>query len=123
VLQYWVPRGKVNPGVWIAVFLIVITLINECGVRLFGEIEFWLSTVKVLVILGITVQTTRDLDTLVHLLSLTDISRLQRAGTIASIFSVVVGLLTWVVWPLPLYRDYIFTKPVRNPFKPIDCEC
>lgn len=26
--------------------------------------------------------------------------------------SVVIGLVTWVVWPLPLYRDYIFGKSV-----------
>lgn len=39
---------------------------------------------------------------------------MKRASTVASIFSVVIGLVTWVVWPLPLYRDYIFTKPVSR---------
>lgn len=37
---------------------------------------------------------------------------MKRAGVIASVFSVIIGLVTWVVWPLPLYRDYIFTKSV-----------
>lgn len=53
VLQYWVPREKVNPGVFIAVFLVVIVAINYFGVSFFGEFEFWLSTLKVVVILGL----------------------------------------------------------------------
>jgi yeast amino acid transporter len=53
VLQYWVPASKVNPGVFIAVFLVVIVSINYFGIRFFGEFEFWLSTIKVLVICGV----------------------------------------------------------------------
>ncbi|CAH0046502.1 unnamed protein product [Clonostachys solani] len=53
VLQYWVDRDKVNPGVFIAVFLVTITSINYFGIRFFGEIEFWLSSLKVFTIIGI----------------------------------------------------------------------
>ncbi|KAI5116242.1 hypothetical protein M0805_001236 [Coniferiporia weirii] len=53
VIQYWVPRDKVNPGVFIAIFLILIVCINYFGVRFFGEFEFWLSSLKVIVIVGI----------------------------------------------------------------------
>ncbi|TVY37886.1 Dicarboxylic amino acid permease [Lachnellula subtilissima] len=53
VIQYWVPREKVNPGAFIAVFLVVVVLINYFGVKFFGEFEFYLSSVKVLVILGL----------------------------------------------------------------------
>jgi amino acid transporter len=53
VIQYWVNRDKVNPGVFIAVFLIVIVLINYFGVRFFGEFEFWLSSIKVVVIVAL----------------------------------------------------------------------
>ena len=53
VIQYWCPREKVNPGVFIAIFLVTIILINYLGIRFFGEIEFWLSSIKVLVILGL----------------------------------------------------------------------
>lgn len=53
VLQYWVPREKVNPGVFIAVFLVVIVMINYFGIRFFGEIEFWLSSIKVIVIVAV----------------------------------------------------------------------
>lgn len=55
VIQYWLPREKVNPGVFIAVFLVCIVLINYFGVRFFGELEFWLSSIKVLVILGLII--------------------------------------------------------------------
>lgn len=53
IIQYWVSREKVNPGAFIAVFLVAIVVINYFGVKFFGEIEFWLSSVKVVVILGL----------------------------------------------------------------------
>lgn len=55
VIQYWIPREKVNPGVWITIFLIVIVAINTFGVKYFGEFEFWLSSFKVLVMFGIII--------------------------------------------------------------------
>lgn len=55
VLQYWVPRETVNPGVFIAVFLVVIVVINYFGVGFFGELEFWLSSIKVLVVVGLII--------------------------------------------------------------------
>ncbi|KAJ5677598.1 Dicarboxylic amino acid permease [Penicillium maclennaniae] len=53
VISYWLPAEKVNPGVWITVFLLLIICINYFGVKFFGEFEFWLSSFKVVVILGI----------------------------------------------------------------------
>lgn len=53
VIQYWCPPEQVNPGVFITVFLIAIVTINYLGIRFFGEIEFWLSSIKVLTILGL----------------------------------------------------------------------
>jgi amino acid transporter len=55
VLQYWVDREKVNPGVWITIFLVVILFINYFGIKLFGEIEFWLSSFKVITIVGMII--------------------------------------------------------------------
>lgn len=52
-VQYWVSKEKMNPGIWIAIFLVIITTVNMLGVRFFGEIEFWLSTLKVLTCLGL----------------------------------------------------------------------
>lgn len=53
VIQYWVPREKVNPGAFIAVFLVAVVLINYFGVSFFGEFEFYLSSIKVMVIIGL----------------------------------------------------------------------
>lgn len=55
---------------------------------------------------------TQDLDSVQHPYPPEELNRMKRAGIIASVFSVIVGLVTWVVWPLPLYRDYIFSKSV-----------
>ncbi|KAI4178176.1 MAG: hypothetical protein LQ346_007530 [Caloplaca aetnensis] len=55
VIQYWVPRERVNPGVFIAVFLVAIIAINYLGIKFFGEIEFWLSSIKVLTIVGLLI--------------------------------------------------------------------
>ncbi|KAJ9297865.1 hypothetical protein DTO271G3_4086 [Paecilomyces variotii] len=52
----------------------------------------------------------QDLNSIQHPYPQEELNRMKRAGLIASVFSVIVGLVTWVVWPLPLYRDYIFTK-------------
>jgi len=52
IIQYWCSPEKANPGIFIAVFLVVIIAINYFGVRFFGELEFWLSSVKVVVIVS-----------------------------------------------------------------------
>lgn len=55
-IQYWVDRDTVNPGVFIAIFLIAIVCINYFGgIKFFGELEFWLSSFKVIVIVGIII--------------------------------------------------------------------
>ena len=59
-----------------------------------------------------SVNETKDLDSVTHPFTQPELKRMNRAATLAAIFSTVVGLVTWVVWPLPLYRDYIFNKPV-----------
>ncbi|KAJ5084127.1 Dicarboxylic amino acid permease [Penicillium alfredii] len=53
VISYWIPTERINAGVWITIFLVAIVCINYFGVRFFGEFEFWLSSFKVIVILGI----------------------------------------------------------------------
>ncbi|RPB09543.1 dicarboxylic amino acid permease [Morchella conica CCBAS932] len=55
VLQYWVDRDRVNPGVWIAIFLVTIICINYFGIRFFGEFEFWLSSIKVVTIVALII--------------------------------------------------------------------
>lgn len=52
-MQYWVKAERINPGVWVAIFLVVILIINLAGVKFFGEIEFWVSSLKVITCLGL----------------------------------------------------------------------
>lgn len=49
------PRETVNPGVFIAILLVLIVCINYFGIRFFGEFEFWLSSFKVIVIIGLII--------------------------------------------------------------------
>ncbi|KAI1268400.1 dicarboxylic amino acid permease [Xylariaceae sp. FL1019] len=53
VIRYWLSPERVNPGVWVAILLVLIIAINYFGVRFFGEFEFWLSSFKVVVIVGV----------------------------------------------------------------------
>ena len=55
VIQYWCPRDRVNPGVFITVFLVTICAINYFGIKFFGEFEFWLSSLKVITIVGVII--------------------------------------------------------------------
>lgn len=47
------PRTKVNPGAFITVALVAIVLINYFGIKFFSEFEFWLSSIKVIVIIAL----------------------------------------------------------------------
>ncbi|SPO20922.1 probable GAP1 - amino acid transport protein [Ustilago trichophora] len=52
VITYWDPNETIPKGVWVAIFLIVITVINFFGVRGYGEFEFFGSLIKVLAVIG-----------------------------------------------------------------------
>ncbi|KAF3059893.1 Urea active transporter [Daldinia childiae] len=51
------------------------------------------------------------LDQIQHPFSEETLRELRRWYRIAWVFFVFVVLVTFVAWPMPLYRDYIFTKP------------
>ncbi|UPK99919.1 hypothetical protein LCI18_010854 [Fusarium solani-melongenae] len=55
IIQYWVPREDVNPGVFIAIFLVIIVFVNLFGIKVFGELEFWLSSFKIITIIGLMI--------------------------------------------------------------------
>jgi yeast amino acid transporter len=46
---------QLNPGIFIAIFLVAIIIINVAAVKFFGEFEFWLSSIKVTVICGVII--------------------------------------------------------------------
>jgi hypothetical protein len=51
-----------------------------------------------------------DLDNVVHLMSAETLRHVRKWLRIASIFFVVNVITTLILWPLPLYRDWIFTR-------------
>jgi hypothetical protein len=55
----------------------------------------------------------KDIDSVTHPYPPQELKRMNRAATLAAIFSAVIGI---VVWPLLLYRDYIFGKLVSPSF-------
>lgn len=52
----------------------------------------------------------QSIDSIQHPFDELTLKELYRWLRIAVITFVVIVLVTWVAWPLPLYRDYIFTK-------------
>lgn len=50
IIQYW--KHDINIGILIAVFWVVFTLINYLPVGIYGELEMWLSSLKVITIVG-----------------------------------------------------------------------
>lgn len=51
VIQYWHP--DLNPAVTITCGLVGLCLANGISVRVYGEIEFWISILKVILMLGL----------------------------------------------------------------------
>lgn len=51
------------------------------------------------------------LDDVQHPFDEATLQKLRLWERIAWVFFVVIVLVTFVLWPMPLYRDYIFTKP------------
>jgi yeast amino acid transporter len=49
-VNYW--NSGVNVGVFITIFLVVVVIINLCGVRGYGEAEFVFSITKVIAVIG-----------------------------------------------------------------------
>ncbi len=53
VIRFW--RPDLSPAIWITIFLVAILVINFLGVAVFGELEFWLSLVKILTLTGLII--------------------------------------------------------------------
>ncbi len=49
-MAFWLPN--VSPWIWTLGITLIITGLNLCAVKIFGELEFWLSLIKVLAIVG-----------------------------------------------------------------------
>ena len=51
----WLSNAQVNSAVWITIFLIIPFLFNNFNVRRYGEIEYWLTVIKLVTIFGIII--------------------------------------------------------------------
>lgn len=52
IMEFWT-AGRINPAVWISIVLVIVVAVNLCGVKVFGEMEFWVSSLKVLVLTAV----------------------------------------------------------------------
>ncbi|GME76082.1 unnamed protein product [Ambrosiozyma monospora] len=53
VIQYW--NDKVNVAVWITIFWISIVALNFLAVGVFGEVEFWIGSIKLITATGLII--------------------------------------------------------------------
>lgn len=52
VIQYWT---DLNVAIWISIFWVTIVGLNFCAVKVFGEIEFWIASIKILTLTGLII--------------------------------------------------------------------
>ncbi|PWY84784.1 hypothetical protein BO70DRAFT_361183 [Aspergillus heteromorphus CBS 117.55] len=64
LITYWTPAGQAdstcttgicNNALWVGLMLIIVWLINVAGTKVFGEMEFWFCSIKVLTIVGLII--------------------------------------------------------------------
>ncbi|KAL4804317.1 proline-specific permease [Aspergillus unguis] len=53
IIEYWNP--PVSVGLWIAIVLVVILILNVFAVSWYGESEFWFAALKILAIIGLII--------------------------------------------------------------------
>lgn len=51
VVQYW--TQSVHIAIWMVIFIAFIFVVNLLGVRVFGELEFWFSSIKIVALIGL----------------------------------------------------------------------
>ena len=53
VVEYW--SQSISPGVWITIVLVLVVALNIFAVGIYGESEFWFTSIKIIAILGLIV--------------------------------------------------------------------
>lgn len=51
VIRYW--NSEINSAVWVIILVVFVIAINCLGIKWFGEIEFWLSLIKIITLTGL----------------------------------------------------------------------
>ena len=49
--RFW--NNSVNGAAWVTILIVFVILINTFGIKAFGEVEFWLSLIKILTLTGL----------------------------------------------------------------------
>ncbi|ODV83094.1 hypothetical protein CANARDRAFT_203836 [[Candida] arabinofermentans NRRL YB-2248] len=52
VIQYW---SDLNVAIWISIFWVSLVLLNILAVKFFGEVEFWIGSIKIITITGLII--------------------------------------------------------------------
>ena len=55
LMSFWVSKDQIHPAVWISLYAILPICFNLFNVRRYGEIEFWLTVLKVVTCVGLIV--------------------------------------------------------------------
>src|SRR5579871_2027840 len=53
IINYWTGPQKIPPAVWIAIFIFLPLLFNFLNVRRYGEVEYWITMIKILTLLAL----------------------------------------------------------------------
>lgn len=54
-MNFWVPDSKVNNAVWITIAFVVIVFLNIFPAKVYGEVEFIFSSIKIITIVGLII--------------------------------------------------------------------
>lgn len=54
IVAHWFPNNRFD-GIWITLFIVMIVTFNYFNVRRYGEIEYWLTVLKLSIIYGIII--------------------------------------------------------------------
>ncbi|UNI18314.1 hypothetical protein JDV02_004588 [Purpureocillium takamizusanense] len=57
VIGYWDTEERINVAVWISIFLVIVVLANIIAVAVYGEVEFFAASIKVITIIGLLIMT------------------------------------------------------------------
>ncbi len=53
VIRYW--NTSINGAVWVTILIFFVISINCLGIKWFGEVEFWLSFIKIITLTGLII--------------------------------------------------------------------
>lgn len=55
VITFWDPNQTISPAVWVTIIWVAILILNLFGVRLYGHMEILMSTIKIMLVIGVII--------------------------------------------------------------------